>query len=351
LITCEDEYEQVEFVVGRILQHQRLGVPLSQQAVLFRASHHSILLEAELARHGLEFVKYGGLKFVESAHVKDVTSFLRLAENARDVVAGERVLQLLPGVGPKKAADLLRELSAAEGRFDAWRQAKIPAKSKDLWPGFVALICSLAPESSGKVLPGQIRRVIKWYEPILQQKHDNAAQRLADLEQLEQMAARFADRATLLADLAIDPPTSTGDLPRGQTRDDRLILSTLHSAKGLEWRVVYVIQAADGKIPLERSTFDPEELEEERRMFYVALTRASDWLYVCYAQREPASSRQSWGGDFYDRRELTRFVTKSVRQTFQPQYAGMFEEPEDSAPAPRPRRKPAGKTTRKARQS
>ena len=349
LITCQDEHEQVEFVVGRILQHRKLGIPLAQQAVLFRASHHSILLEAELAKHDLEFVKYGGLKFVESAHVKDMMSLLRLAENPRDVVSGQRVLCLLPGIGPKKAMGLIRDLDAAGGQFDVWSEAKIPAKSKESWPDFVGLMRWLAGEAAGNDLGGQVRRAIKFYEPILRDNFDNADQRLADLEQLDSLATRFPDRTTMLADLTVDPPTSTADLPRGEGRNDPLVLSTMHSAKGLEWRVVCVLHATDGKIPWERSLLDPDQLEEERRMFYVALTRAADWLYVCHPQRESTSYGNNWLGDVYARRELTRFVTKPVKQAFQSQRASTFEDPDNFAPAKKRQRKPRKKTPRKAR--
>jgi DNA helicase-2/ATP-dependent DNA helicase PcrA len=347
LVSCKDEHEQAEFVVGQILQHQKLGIPLSQQAVLFRASHHSILLEAQLARHDLEFAKYGGLKFVESAHVKDLLSFLRLAENPRDAVSGQRALCLLPGVGPKKASDLLRELHAAEGHFDVWKESKIPSKSKDIWPSLVGMMCSLGDDGADRDLRRQVRRVLDFYQPMMEESYENAPQRMADLEQLEQLSGGFPDRSTMLADLTVDPPSSTVDLPRGQRGDDLLVLSTMHSAKGLEWRVVYVLHATEGKMPWERSLSSPDQLEEERRLFYVALTRAADWLYVCHPLRESASFGQSWGSDFYERRELTRFVTKSVKDAFQQQRAGTFEIPPDAAVVEKPRRKTRGKAVRK----
>ncbi len=332
LITCYDEDEQAQFVAERIRQHQKAGIPYSQQAVLFRASHHSILLEGELARHRIDFVKYGGLKFVEAAHVKDLLSLIRLAENPRDDVSGNRALCLLSGIGPKKAGDLLEELVAAEGRFDAWQKAKVPAKSKEIWPEFVELMTSLGGDGDGD-LRRQIRRAIDFYQPILEENFENAPQRLADLEQLEQIASRFPDRASMLADLAIDPPTSTADLPQDRRRRDPLVLSTMHSAKGLEWRVVYVLHAAEGKIPWQQSEWDPDKLEEERRLFYVALTRAADWLYVCHPQHA-ASAYRGWGGDIYERAELTRFVSKTVKKSFQCQRAQSFETPQEHAAAP-----------------
>lgn len=343
LVTCEDEFEQVEFVTNRILEHQRQGIPLAQQAVLFRASHHSIQLEGQLARLGIEFVKYGGLKFVEAAHVKDLLSLLRLAENPRDTVSGARALCLLPGIGPKKAQDLLRELAAADGQFDVWRDAKAPAKSKEIWPEFVRLMSWLGQRGAGEDLGEQVRRASKFYEPLLEQAYDNPAQRLADLEELNQLAAHAPDRATLLADLTVDPPAARGELRGGPDRDQTLTLSTLHSAKGLEWRVVYVLHASDGKIPLERASFDFDQLEEERRIFYVALTRAADWLYVCYPRHEAAAygytSRSGWGGDMFESCRLTRFITKAVKASFQCQNAATFQPPTTASAE--------GKTTRR----
>jgi superfamily I DNA/RNA helicase len=342
LIACYDEREQAEFVVGRILEHRHQGLPLAQQAVLFRASHHSIALEAELARHDIPFAKYGGLKFVEAAHVKDLLSLVRLAENPRDIVSGQRALCLLPGIGPKKAGDLLGELHAAGERFEAWQEVSIPAKSKEMWPAFVKLLRSLASDDKHEELGRQVHRAIKFYEPLLQEHYDNAAQRLADLEQLEQLAGSFPDRAALLADLAIDPPQSTADFPQDAPPEDRLVLSTMHSAKGLEWRAVYVLHATEGKMPLEHSLWDPDQVEEERRLFYVALTRAADWLYVCHPQHEAASYGKGgslWGGSVYERCELTRFVGKSVRTAFQHQDASTFEPPEHAGSVPEPKQK------------
>jgi DNA helicase-2/ATP-dependent DNA helicase PcrA len=249
-------------------------------------------------------------------------------------------------VGPKKAHDLLRDLQAAAGRFDVWREAKIPAKSKDIWPEFMSLMNHLAGDGSGGDLPAQIRRAIEFYQPILEENFDNPTQRMADLEQLVQMASQFTDRAELLADLTVDPPN--GDSRGGGDFEQTLVLSTLHSAKGLEWRVVYVLHATDGKIPLERSLGDPDQVEEERRMFYVALTRAADWLYVCYPRHEASSYGntsygRSWGGAVFDSPQLTRFVTKSVKQAFQSQRAGAFAAPAETVPVAAPRRKPASR--------
>ena len=163
---------------------------------------------------------------------------------------------------------------------------------------------------------------------------------------MNSLAAHASDRATLLADLTVDPPVSGVDVGGGPDREQTLTLSTLHSAKGLEWRVVYVLHATDGKIPFERSLNDPDQLEEERRMFYVALTRAADWLYVCYPRHESSSYGntsygRSWGGEVYESGQLTRFITKSVKAAFQSQRADRFQTPETSGASASSRKKPA----------
>lgn len=283
LVTCEDEDCQATQVARQILEHRESGVALRQQAVLFRASHHSILLEAELQRRDIPFQKYGGLKFVEMSHVKDLLAYLRLAENPRDTVAGLRVLGLLPGIGPAWAHRLMQALEE-QGDFSAWMAHKVPQATAELWPDFVALLHHL--HSTSEPVATQLERVRIFYQPLLEFTYDNPVPRARDLAQIVQVGTQYPDRRTFLAELALDPPNSTQDLA-GPARhdDDYLVLSTIHSAKGLEWDVVYVIHAADGDIPSDMATNSPEEIEEERRLFYVALTRAKCWLYVCYPLR------------------------------------------------------------------
>lgn len=284
LIVCTDEDDQTSYVVDRILEHREAGVVLNRQAVLFRASHHSITLEAELAQRNVPFYKYGGLKFVEAAHVKDLMAFLRLAENPLDLIAGSRVLNLLPGIGPAKARGLLDALRAAEGKFESWADWTPPAATGQLWGDFVGLMLGL--HGAGKDLPAQVHRVRTFYNPLMEERYDHPQPRARDLEQLELLASRYRDRATMLAELTLDPPSSTQDLAGDPLRDDDyLVLSTIHSAKGLEWDAVYVIHATDGNIPSDMATGSPEQIEEERRLLYVALTRAKTWLYVCQPLR------------------------------------------------------------------
>ncbi|MDA1049608.1 MAG: UvrD-helicase domain-containing protein [Planctomycetota bacterium] len=347
LITCFDEHEQVDFIVARIHDHRQRGIPLSQQAVLFRSAQLSILLEAELARQDIAYVKYGGLKFIESAHVKDLMSFLRLAENPRDRVAGQRVLTLLAGVGPKKAMQLQQIVIDAGGDFAAWSATKPPAKAVDEWTQLVSLLQYLSAQADDN-LAMQIQSVLTFYEPLMEGRYDNLPQRLSDLEQLKEVVSRFEDRTTMLAELALDPPDGEEALAEDADRD-RLILSTMHSAKGLEWKVVYILHASDGKIPHERSMFDPEQLEEERRMFYVAMTRAADWLYVCHPRRQRASQYGGSYFDDYEQVELTRFITKPAKQKFQQQQASSFALPTAAVTSKTPnmkrdrKKKPASK--------
>ncbi|MGH7135676.1 MAG: ATP-dependent helicase, partial [Pirellulales bacterium] len=314
LVACDDENEQAEFVVEQILSHREAGIDLRRQAVLFRASHHSILLEAELARRNIPFVKYGGLKFMETAHVKDLFAFLRLAENPRDVVAGTRLLMLLPGVGPKKARQLMDLLVAAGGEFGSWAQTRPPAAAEPYWPKLIELMRRLAGMLAD--LSTQLQLVRKFYAPLLEMKYDHATARLRDLEQLEQLAGRFRERGSLLAEIALDPPTTTEDLAGDpHLDDDYLVLSTIHSAKGLEWDAVYVIHASDGNIPSDMATKSAEQIEEERRLFYVALTRAKDWLYVCYPQRYYHAYRGPFSDQFCYALFII-FMPKDVQRRF-----------------------------------
>lgn len=314
LVTCESEDDQTEFVVQRILEHREEGIDLRRQAVLFRASHHSILLEAELARRNIPFHKYGGLKFLETAHVKDLLAFLRLAENPRDVVSAVRILGLLPGIGPGKSRQLTDMLAESGGDLQLWQGWKPPAASAKLWPELVGLIAGLSRTKGD--LPAQVHRVRKFYDPLLPELYDNPHPRGRDLEQIEQIASRYGDRRTMLAEITLDPPSSTQDLAGPPLLDDDyLVLSTIHSAKGLEWDAVYVLHAADGNIPSDMATKTPEEIEEERRLFYVALTRAKRLLYVCCPLRY-----YRYAGGFSDQHgyaQMTRFLPEDVRRHFQ----------------------------------
>ncbi|MGO8689002.1 MAG: ATP-dependent helicase [Thermoguttaceae bacterium] len=326
LVTCEDEEDQTAYLIRRILTHREEGIDLRRQAVLFRASHHSILLEAELAARKIPFHKYGGLKFVEAAHVKDLLAFLRLAENPRDEVAAARVLVLLPGIGPGKARHLTQMLAHAEGGFAAWEAWKPPAPAAEVWPQFVALMTHLAGATED--LPAQFHRVRSFYAPLLETQYDHVQPRLRDLEQLEQIAGRYRTRGRMLRAMALDPPNSTQDLAGPpHLDDDYLVLSTIHSAKGLEWDAVYVIHAADGNIPSDMATKNAAEIEEERRLFYVALTRAKNFLYVCCPLRYFYTPGMS---DRHGYAQRTRFLPDSVAAFFDRRLAHGGEDVEET---------------------
>jgi len=332
VVSCHDEDEQSDFVVRRVLELRENGVKLKQQAVLFRATHHSLPLELELQRRNIPYKKYGGLKFTETAHVKDLTAILRLAENPRDVAAGMRVLTLLPGVGPATAQRLMDALAEAGGDFLAWADEPTPAPAaKPAWASFVPLMIDLTrPEAMD--LPAQVHAVREMYAPLLERRYDNATARLRDLEQIERLAARFDDRLTLLADMALDPPAWAEELAGPPVLDeDYLILSTIHSAKGLEFDAVYVIHAADGNIPSDMATGSVDEIEEERRLFYVACTRARDWLYVCFPLRYYTSP---WNHtDAHGYAQLTRFIAEGARDVFRDEAGGTRAPGADDAPA------------------
>jgi len=329
LVTCQDESEQAEFLIREILRRREEGIDLRRQAVLYRTSHHSVLLEGELTRRNIPYVKFGGLKFLEAAHIKDLLSVLRLAENPRDLVAGIRLLQLLPGIGPKRARQLMDQIAASRGDWRVWEAAAAGTAAGAVWTRLLDVLRQLTRQP-GLELASQVSLARRFYEPILQDKYDNPVPRIRDLEQIELLAGRFADRPSLLTQLALDPPDSTEDFAGPPLRDeDYLILSTIHSAKGLEWDVVFVIHAADGNIPSDMATGDDQQIEEELRLFYVALTRAKSHLYVCHPQRYYHANR----GGFTDRHsfaQLTRFLPPLVRGHFQASRAA----PHDAGESP-----------------
>jgi DNA helicase-2/ATP-dependent DNA helicase PcrA len=328
LITCRDEDEQTAIVIEQILARREQGIELRRQAVLFRAAHHSLQLEIELGRRNIPFHKYGGLRFLEAAHVRDLLAFLRLAENPRDLVAGTRVLSLLPGVGPRSARALMDPL-LEEGRFAPWKSARPPAAAASLFAPLVAL-CEDLSSSRAPPLPLQIHRVRDYYRPICEERYDNAPARLGDLEQLERVASGFADRATMLAELALEPPHSTQELAGPPALDDDyLVLSTIHSAKGLEFDAVYLIHAADGNLPSDMATGKPEEIDEELRLFYVALSRARDHLTVTFPLRW--YDRPAGVGGKHSLAQLTRFLPESVRGAFDQKAPSVEALPERAA--------------------
>jgi DNA helicase-2/ATP-dependent DNA helicase PcrA len=313
LVTVGEESEQVRYVVERVLENREAGIALKSQAVLFRASHHAAMLEIELTRRNIPFVKFGGLKFLDSAHVKDMLACLRLAENPRDRVAGFRVIQLMPGVGPSTAARALDALVTAD-RAAALGEFKPPPRAADDWRAFVALFLQLFRRAAG--WPAELAAVREWYGPHLERIHDDAFMRAADLDQLEQIASAYPTRERFLTELTLDPPDATSDEAGAPLLDeDYLILSTIHSAKGQEWKSVFVLNAVDGCIPSDLAAGTTEEIEEERRLLYVAMTRARDQLDVIVPQRF-YTHQQARGGDRHVYASRTRFIPDAIVRHF-----------------------------------
>ncbi len=284
LVQAESESFQSRFVCQRILELREEGVPLEEIAVLFRSSYHSFDLELELARADLPFVKRGGFKFVETAHVKDLVAHLRVAANPLDAVSWLRILLLLEGVGPKRAGEMVEAITTAGGDPAALRAAagaRRAGAGKEL-DRLAALLAALAAEQPPPA--AALERAIVHYEPILKRVHpDDHPRRLKDLEHLVTIAARYRSLESMLTDFALEPPSdSVGGALAEAPDEGRLTLSTIHSAKGLEWHAVFVIWAAEGRFPAQYSTIDEAEIEEERRLFYVAITRAKRLLYVSY---------------------------------------------------------------------
>ncbi len=315
-VTVADDAAQAGYVIERVLETRERGVALRRQAVLFRSSHHADFLELELVRRNIPYVKYGGLKFLEAAHVKDLLAVLRWADNPKNRVAAFRALQLVPGMGPANAARAWTRFEAGGRAWSALAEFPAPPLAREAWPAFAALLAALAPSEGPWA--GQVGRVREWFEPLLAQRYDAAPVRAGDLEQLERIAQQFATREAFLTELALDPPQATGDLAGDPLLDeDYLVLSTVHSAKGQEWDAVYVLNVADGNFPSEFSAGRPELLEEERRLLYVAMTRAKNELHLV-APLKYYVTQQSRAGDRHVYGAQSRFLTRAVRARLAP---------------------------------
>jgi DNA helicase-2/ATP-dependent DNA helicase PcrA len=320
LVSVKDEADQAAFVADTALARREEGLRLRQQAVLFRAGAHSARLELELARRNIPFVKYGGLKFLEAAHIKDVLALLRWAENPRDRVSGFRAIQLLAGMGPKSAARVMDNALAAGGALrDA---ADVPVLAREGWRGFAALIDRLAgradpPSIPAPTWPADFELACRWYEVQMPRLYEDAAVRLLDIRQLARIAASYPSRERFLTELTLDPPSATSDEAGVPLADeDYLILSTMHSAKGQEWNAVSVLNVVDGCIPSDIATRNRAEIEEELRLLYVAMTRAKDTLDLVVPQRFYVT-QQSGTGDRHVYAGRSRFIPNALLRYFE----------------------------------
>ncbi|MCS7177157.1 MAG: ATP-dependent helicase [Candidatus Kapabacteria bacterium] len=290
VIRAEDEHQQSLFVAQKVLELREQGLPLSEIAVLARSSHLFFDLELELARAGIPFRKFGGLKFTETAHVKDVLALIRIVDNIADVVSWHRVLLLLEGVGPRTAR---RIVDAIRQGLLRWEDAHCmdailpgtPTVARtavlQLWEALRGLFLRHDP------LPELLHQAALLYRPLLQRHYDDHHKRWKDIEALIALAARYQELRDFLADIAIEPPTESvaEAKPPGSDEEAPLTLSTVHSAKGLEWSAVFILWMTDGCFPVTWAYDSLDAYEEERRLFYVACTRAKRYLYILYPTR------------------------------------------------------------------
>ncbi|CAN5530335.1 ATP-dependent helicase [soil metagenome] len=315
LVAVRDETDQARCIVERVLDNREAGTTLKQQAVLFRTSSHSGPLEVELTRRNIPFVKFGGLKFLDAAHIKDLLALLRFVENPRDRVAGFRLMQLLPGVGPASAQRALDAMADAADPIGALAHVPTPPRAGSDWTSFVDVVSVLRAGRTG--WPADLELARLWYEPHLDRIHEDGSTRRADLIQLEQIASGYPSRERFLTELTLDPPDATSDQAGVPLLDeDYLILSTIHSAKGQEWKSVYVLNVVDGCMPSDLGTGSSAELEEERRLLYVAMTRAKDDLAIMVPQRF-FTHGQNPQGDRHVYAARTRFIPDRLLHLFE----------------------------------
>ncbi len=313
LVTVRDEADQARCIVERVLENRECGALLKQQAVLFRTSSHSGPLEVELTRRNIPFVKFGGLKFLDAAHIKDMLALLRFVENPRDRVAGFRLMHLIPGVGPTSAQRVLDHIGGSADPIAALGDAPSPPRAGDDWKIFIAAVADISRSD----WPADLERARLWYEPHLERIHEDAETRHADLIQLEQIASGYPSRQRFLTELTLDPPDATSDQAGVPLLDeDYLILSTIHSAKGQEWKSVYVLNVVDGCMPSDLGTGTSPEIEEERRLLYVAMTRAKDDLHLMVPQRFFTHSQRA-RGDRHVYAARTRFIPDRLLGLFE----------------------------------
>jgi len=372
IVAVKDDADQATFVVDGVLARREEGLKLKQQAVLFRASAHSARLEMELTRRNVPFVKFGGLKFLEAAHIKDVLAVLRWAENPRDRVSGFRAIQLLAGVGPKTAGRVLDNVCAAPEGCALLAEQPVPEAARAGWLEFAALIDCLAgrmppsesaaaavgaartaslsatppdhtafdpsrlapllrgrPEggvvgaaqavslAAGPQWPADFELACRWYEAQMPRLYDDFAVRVLDIQQLARIAATSPSRQRFLTELTLDPPSATsGEAGMPLLDEDYLILSTMHSAKGQEWNAVSVLNVVDGCIPSDVATRNSAEIEEERRLLYVAMTRARDSLDLIVPQRFYVT-QQAGMGDRHVYAGRSRFIPNRLLGHFE----------------------------------
>ena len=315
LVAVRDDADQALHVVEQVLARRESGIRLKAQAVLFRTAQHSVRLELELTRRNIPFVKFGGLKFLEAAHVKDVLALLRWAQNPRDRLAGFRAMQLVAGIGPKTAGRVLDNVASASPGCTLLAEQPVPESATAGWLEFAAVVA--ASEPAATPWPATFDRICAWYQTQMDRLHDDAEVRQADVEQLARIAVTYPSAERFLTELTLDPPEATSDQAGPPLLDeDYLILSTIHSAKGQEWTAVSVLNVVDGCIPSDMATGSLAEIEEERRLLYVAMTRAKEHLDLIVPQRFYVSHQPGFG-DRHLYANRTRFIPNALLPCFE----------------------------------
>jgi len=313
IVTVDELQTQAEYVCTEILKRREANVPLKRQAVLFRSSSHSDLLEVELGKRRIPYTKYGGLKFLEAGHIKDLMSILRWADNPRNTLAAFRALQLLPGMGPANARKAIELLETNAFALTALQGFAPPAAARQGFEKLTELLQVLAEPQ--RQWAGQLHLVREWYKPHFERIYEHFHTRLGDLDQLELLSGQYPSRERFLTELTLDPPNATSDLAGAPVLDeDYLTLTTIHSAKGMEWDTVYLLNVVDGSFPSEFATGKAELIEEERRLLYVALTRAQNELILVAPLRFHLTN-QSRQGDAHVYGGRSRFLTEKVLKT------------------------------------
>ncbi len=303
VIDAGTEPEQAMYVCRYVREQMEQGRPISDIAVLFRAGYHSFELEAELTRQGVRYIKYGGFKFLESAHIKDFLAHLRVVVNRDEAVSWVRILRLIRNIGQAKTQTIIQWMKT--NKISPAQIAKWPGAGKRE-SGLKPLSKLLVALSSNNIKPKKaVEKVMEYYSPILMEKFDDYPRRQKELDQLVSMANRYRKLRGFLDDLTLDPPTSSADTDP-EKKHETLTLSTVHSAKGLEWPVVIIIWVMEGRFPSSMAYNNPADLEEERRLMYVAATRAKDQLIMCYPGQESIPPWQMAGAGF--RSGLSSFI-------------------------------------------
>jgi DNA helicase II / ATP-dependent DNA helicase PcrA len=294
LVACSSENAQSRYVVDKIIALAGSGIALHKIAVLFRAGFHSFDLELELSRHGVPFVKYGGFKFTESTHIKDFLAHLRILGTLNDRLSWDRVLRRVDHIGPKSAQKIYESIIQIGRGAQGLLQVTAKKSHSIALEPLKVLIAAVTDTPLSLVQTGE--SILRYYLPILRRQYDDHPRRLRDLQQMLSIMERYDDLQNFLADMVLEPPTTSieGQLADSNQDTPRLVLSTVHSAKGLEWHTVFLIWALDGRFPSHHSLQLPDALEEERRLMYVAATRARENLFITYPAQVYDRSTQSY---------------------------------------------------------